>query len=142
VNYILDACALIAFINKELGDTVIKGLLDRAKTGEITVHMSIVNLVEVFYGYIRDLGKADADDILQTIYALPINIIDIIADPVFQEASRLKGTHKMSTADAFGLATAVNLSGVFVTSDHHELEAVEAIEHITFLWLPPRPRKS
>jgi len=43
---------------------------------------------------------------------------------------------------AFGLATAAYLSGVFVTSDHHELEAVEAIEHITFLWLPSRPRKS
>ena len=36
----------------------------------------------------------------------------------------MKATHKMSIADCIGLATAIELSGQFVSSDHHELEAI------------------
>jgi len=53
----------------------------------------------------------------------------------------LKASYKCSLADAIGLATAVEFSGQFVTSDHHELEAVEANEPIRFLWLPSHPKK-
>jgi hypothetical protein len=38
-------------------------------------------------------------------------------------------------------ACAVTLGGSFVTSDHHDIEAVEKNEHIPILWLPPRPKK-
>jgi len=45
---------------------------------------------------------------------------------------RLKVFYKCSIADAISLATAIEFSGKFVTSDHHELEAVEKSEAISF----------
>jgi hypothetical protein len=42
--------------------------------------------------------------------------------------------------NAIGLATAIELSAHFVTSDHHELEAIEQNENISILWLPPHPK--
>jgi len=56
-------------------------------------------------------------------------------DNFFQQAVRLKGTyHRLSLADAVGVATAIERGGVFVTADHHELEVVANKETLNFFW--------
>jgi predicted nucleic acid-binding protein len=50
--------------------------------------------------------------------------VSVISDQVFHEAARLKSAYKISLGDCIGIATATELSGKFVSSDHHELEAV------------------
>jgi predicted nucleic acid-binding protein len=104
------------------------------------VYISAVNLVEIYYGYIRELGKDAALEILARIYAAPIEIVEAIPEPVYLEASRLKGAYKISLADAFGLATAFHLSGSFVTSDG-EIKPVDAAEPVTVLWFRPPKEK-
>jgi len=75
------------------------------------------------------------------VLAAPIQVVSIVSETIFQHSSMLKAHYKCSIADAIGLATAIELSGKFVTSDHHELEAVEENESIPFLWLPSHPKK-
>jgi predicted nucleic acid-binding protein len=54
---------------------------------------------------------------------------------VYQEAARLKRTYRrLSLADAVGVATALELSGQFVSSDHHELETIARQERVEFFW--------
>jgi predicted nucleic acid-binding protein len=80
VRYVLDACALLAFLNQEDGWEKVRRLLD--------------------------------------------------------EAARVKAFYKhVSLADAMGLATAFCTGGIFVTSDHHELDIVNAREAVRFLWI-------
>ena len=79
--------------------------------------------------------------ILEQIRSSPIRIITNFSDAVFQEASRLKAFYKCSLADAIGLASAIELSGQFVSSDHHELEIIEKKETISIFWLPPKSKK-
>ena len=117
MNYVFDACALIALLNEEPGKEIVTDLLKKAADKEITVYMSAVNLVEVFYGYIRDLGIPGARLVIEKVNRLPIIIVDVISSLVISEASRLKGTYKMSTADAVGLATALELSAVSLPLD-------------------------
>jgi predicted nucleic acid-binding protein len=93
----------------------------------------VVNLIEVYYGYVRELGGEEAAAILEKIYAAPIKIIETISAPVYMEASRLKVAYKMSLADAIGLATAINLKGYFVTSDG-EFEEAEKREQVPLTW--------
>jgi hypothetical protein len=50
VTFILDACALIAFLNDEEGADIVENLLDRSVSGEDTISMSIVNLLEIYSG--------------------------------------------------------------------------------------------
>jgi predicted nucleic acid-binding protein len=57
MTYILDACALIAFLDKEPEYIRVKELFDRADTEDITICISVVNLVEVFYHFIRNKGE-------------------------------------------------------------------------------------
>jgi predicted nucleic acid-binding protein len=89
--------------------------------------------------FYRELGAEKTTRIRQKIAALPITIIHGISENVFDNAVRLKGSYRFSLADGIGLATALELSAHFVTSDHHELKEIEKHEPIPFLWLPPKP---
>jgi PIN domain nuclease of toxin-antitoxin system len=138
----LDASALLALLKEEEGYQAVNELFRRAHHGEITLSMSIVNLIEVFYLFIRERGMAIAVETLEQIYASSIEIIDTISRPVLNEASRLKGTYKMALGDAIGLATARSLDAPFVTADYNELGEVEQKEAVSLLWIrPPGPKQ-
>ena len=141
MNCVLDACALISYLNDETGSDIVDDLLKKTAGGETNIYMNIVNLIEVHYANIRSLGPEQAEIILENILASPIQVVPAVSDTVFQQSSRLKASYKCSLADAIGLATAIELSGQFVTSDHHELEAIEKNESIHFIWLPAKPKK-
>ena len=135
MTYVLDACALFAFLNGEEGEDKIDALFQQAHAGTITLAMSIINLLEVYYGYFREKGGETASAILKPVYTAPLVIINTISPRVYQEAAHLKGTYRrISLADAVGIATASELSGQFVTSDHHELEIIDRQESVEFFW--------
>ena len=73
---------------------------------------------------------------MKAIDETPLEIINTITQKVYDEAARIKGIHrKISLADSVGIATAVALDGIFVTSDHHELEAIASKEiSLKFYW--------
>jgi PIN domain nuclease of toxin-antitoxin system len=136
VTYILDACALVARIKNELGADIVESLLSRAVAGEIDLCINIVNLIEVYYGFMKERGEETARKIMRAIRDTVIEVIDTSDGDIFEEVSRLKSTlKKFSLADAFGLATASVLDGTFVTCDHHELGKFEGQIPVPFLWI-------
>jgi PIN domain nuclease of toxin-antitoxin system len=96
--YLFDACALIALFKREKGFERVKDLLDRAEMEEVVIFMSIVNLVEVCYGFIREKGTEEAGKIMKTIASFPITVISTITDAVYRDTARFKGTYRMSLA--------------------------------------------
>jgi predicted nucleic acid-binding protein len=137
-DYLLDACAILTLLNDETGADVVGGLLDRSEQGEITLGISAVNLIEVYYDRIRTVGFDKANTIIQTIYnTFPVSIIENLDHSIVREAARLKAGGKMSFADAVLVATAICTGAVVVTCDHAELEPVEQQEHVPFLWIRP-----
>jgi predicted nucleic acid-binding protein len=134
LTYILDACALIAYIGKEPGGFAVKDLIDRAVAGDITLCISVVNLVEVHYHCIRRDGEYMAERIMGDVEKLPIAVIDAAAHLISRTASRLKARYPISLGDAFLCATAVSLSAVVVTKDR-EIETVEQAESLSVFWI-------
>jgi len=134
-KYILDACALAAFIKKETGFDVVRDILKEAGNGKVEVYMNKLNLFEVFYGIRRADGLTQAQNVYNAVLKLPIVIIDGIADKVFLEASRIKSSYKMSLADSIALGEASVLDAAIITSDHHEFDLVEQSENIAFAWI-------
>ena len=134
MKYVLDACALLAVLNEEDGGEFVRGIIERAEFGSIKVSMNIINLLEVYYNVFRKGGKEIADNILLEVEASPIEVIETISKDVLREAGRLKVSYNMSVADSMAVAEASVSDGILVTSDHHELEAVEASENIMFHW--------
>jgi PIN domain nuclease of toxin-antitoxin system len=134
MNYALDACALLAFLYNEPGSDAIEELLNRSKTGDIFLSMSIVNLLEVYYVELREKGMDIAQTVLDAVHYYSIQIVSDISWQIFHEAARLKASYSISLGDALGLATAVEQSAQFVSSDHHELEALEDQETVQIRW--------
>jgi predicted nucleic acid-binding protein len=129
-SYILDACALIGYF----GDKV-RELFRDAYARKNRLFMHNLNVLEIYYGVRRAYSESVAARILRNIQNLPITFISEIGGASFIEAGRLKSSHKMSLADAVLLGEASTRNAVVVTSDHHELDAVEAAEPIQFFWI-------
>ncbi|MCL1820690.1 MAG: PIN domain-containing protein [Oscillospiraceae bacterium] len=134
-KYYLDACALLAVLNEEDGGEFVRDIIGQAKVGSVKVSMNIINLFEVYYGILRKGGKEIANDILLKIKESDINIIETISEEVLKEAGRLKASYKMSVADSMAVAEASVNNGTLLTSDHHELGAVEKSESIKIHWI-------
>jgi predicted nucleic acid-binding protein len=136
VTFIFDACALIAFMNEEKGEgyEAVDVLIERADAGEIVICMSVVNMTEVYYHFIKRDGEETADTIMRNAAELPIMVIDTITDAVCRETARFKARYPMSLADAFLCAAAKSLSAVIVTKDR-EIETAEKPEKLSVLWI-------
>ena len=136
MTYILDACALIALLNEELGKgyETVRDLLDRAVTGEITLCMSLVNLVEVHYRIIQLKGVQTADAVMEPVKCLPIRFIRNITDEIYFDTARYKALYPMSLGDAFLCGTAKSLDAVIVTEDK-DIKYAEEAESLSVLWI-------
>jgi predicted nucleic acid-binding protein len=143
MDYILDACALLAYLKKEAEGIKIKELFDKADTvpGETAIHISIVNLVEVYYGFIQEKGMEEADKLMKQVDDLPFNTIDTITNAAYRAAARFKALYSVSLADAFAAATAKTLSATVVTKDG-EFELLEKNENLSVMWIKEPPQKS
>jgi len=130
----LNACALIAIFNQEKGADKVETLLEEAENGQHDIYMNSINLIEVCYGFLRELGKDKSAELLEQIYAMPIQIVDTIDDVIFSETSRIKATYAIPLGDAIGLATAIKLSGSFVSGDHSDIEKIEKAEPVSIFW--------
>jgi predicted nucleic acid-binding protein len=134
--HILDACALLAFFNREFGRgyETVSDLLDRAVQGEVVLCMSPINLVEVHYRVIQIKGVEVSDMAMSLIKSLPIQFIRDISDEVYYDAAHFKARYPMSLADAFLCATAKSLAAVIVTKDT-EIKPAEEAESLPVLWI-------
>jgi len=131
-HVVLDACALIAFLNDEPGAEIVAALLEDVPS----VAMSAINLLEIAYDSIRRSGEPQAaQELLNTIYQLPIKIHWLIDNEVFQHAARFKASFRISLADAIALALAETLGAAVVTSDHHEFDPLESNGTARFIWI-------
>jgi predicted nucleic acid-binding protein len=120
---------------KEPGGDKVHELLRRAEREEVRLFMHNLNLLEVYYGLRRANGETFATVRLNQIRCLPVMFVPEIESEGFIEAGRLKSMYKFSLADAVLLAAASIRDAFVITSDHHELDGVEAAERIRFFWI-------
>ena len=130
----LDACALIALLKNEAGSDIVADAYKEAERGEAGIIMNRVNLLEVFYGYYRDDGKAYASNIMAGIEQSVIAISEF-DKTLFPEAGRLKASYKISLSDSIVLAQALVTSGKLLTADRHEFDPINGREPISFHWI-------
>jgi predicted nucleic acid-binding protein len=132
---VLDACALIAFLNDELGADIIEDLLEKARQEIHELVMNKINLLEIYYGVYRDDGHEEADSIMEIIGNLPVHIVSSLTDEVFMEAGHLKAKYRISLADSIALAEAIVRNTELVTADHHEFDQLVIVNEIKIYWV-------
>ena len=117
MDYVLDACAMIAFLNGEPGAETVTELLFQAGAGTNRLFMSSIQALEVYYDRIYVMGRDYADNFLKNLFAFPIVIMPEITSNIIQEAGRFKTSYSISLADAIAAATVKILGATLVTRD-------------------------
>jgi len=128
---VLDSFALIAYFRGESAAVPVRDLLEEAVAQDTPLHMSEVNYAEVKYTLIRKDGPATWRDSAEALTGLPIEFHP--ADRLLADrAGDLKSRYKISLADAFAAALAVELQADLVTGDP-EFRPLE--KEIPIVWL-------
>lgn len=133
-SYVLDANALLTYLGEEPGADKIGTLLTHASSNECQLYIHAINAYELYYLFYRDKGETIANELWSDVNALPIHLLYTLDEEFVKTAARFKAAFRMSVADSFLLAQADLLDAQVVTSDHHELDAVDVAGLINFYW--------
>lgn len=128
---VLDAYALMVYLEKESGYEKVKDFFVKAAEMEKKLLMSTVNWGEVFYILIRDYGIEEAENIQRAIETFPIEFVPADLE-LTKQAALYKATKKISYADCFSAALAKLHKGEVITGDK-EFKTVES--EIKIAWL-------
>ena len=131
MNRIIDAHALMVFLEKEPGYDKVQSILVNAAEKDNHLLMTSVNFGEVYYIVLRECGKEKVEEIEGVIKALPIDIVGADIE-LARDAAKFKAVKKMSYADCFAAALAKLHKGELITGDK-EFKEVE--EDIRINWL-------
>ncbi len=119
MNYVLDACAMVAYTEGEPGGSVIAALL--ADSAAVCYAHSI-NLCEVYYQAIRRSDIATARAAISSIHADGVIKRRDMSSHFLQRVGELKARGRISLPDCFCISLAQELAGEVVTSDHGEFD--------------------
>jgi PIN domain nuclease of toxin-antitoxin system len=134
-KFVLDACAMIAFLNDEEGAQKVEQLLSPGDRTPNTLFIHEINLLEIYYGVYRDENKELAEQTYVKVVNLPIKVVTGLRKNVFKEAGRLKAIYKISLADSIALAEARIRRIPLVTCDHHEFDPIQDRNELDFFWI-------
>ena len=130
-SYVLDANALITLFEDRPGAATVEELL-RKETQQIL--MSVINWGEVYYSVWRSRGQAVAEEKIEQIAQLPIQVVDAESTLV-KLAAGLKAEYNLPYADCFAAALAGQRNATLVTGDK-DFRKVE--KNVPILWTNAR----
>lgn len=128
---ILDAHALLVFLEREPGFEKVEQFFVTAVEKNNCLLMTSVNFGEVYYIVLRECGQEKANEIEKIIKTLPIEIVDVDMQ-LTKEAARFKATKKISYADCFAAALAKLRKGEVITGDK-EFKTLE--DEVRISWI-------
>lgn len=130
-GYVLDAFAVLAYLEGEKGAARVQDLLAKAQNGRAKVWLCLVNYGEVAYIIDREQGLQQAHQAIGAIDQLPIEVVQADRSLTF-EAAHVKAHYAVSYADAFAVALARTRGAKVVTGDP-EFRKVRSIVGLEWL---------
>ena len=120
MTYVLDACALIAYVRGEPGNHVVEDILLDSRS---RIVMHAINACEAYYDFVRTDGHELAAAVINDSLVAGVEIAEDLDVSLWKAAGDLKATlRKISLADAFALAFTKRIDATLVTSDHKEFD--------------------
>lgn len=121
MNFVLDACSIIAFLRGETGSEYVESILINE---ENNCFVHAINLCEVYYDFIRAKNENIARDAINDLISIGIIIKEYMDFLFWQEAGKIKAKNNISLADCFAIALAMREKATLITSDHHEFDPI------------------
>lgn len=131
-HYILDSFALLAYLENEVGATIVQERLQAARNNECALFLSTINLGELIYIIERERGLTTAQLALAQVQQLPIQLLEATLTRILA-AAHIKAHSPISYADAFVVAAAQELQATILTGDP---EFAKVAVPVKIEWLP------
>ena len=131
-RYVLDTSALLTLIEDEAGADQVQTLLEQAKRGEVSLLVSFISFMEIYYISLQERGQEEAHERMQLMAALSVLRVES-TETLAVLAGQLKAAHRLSVADAWIAALAQERDATLVHKDP-EFEQLE--ETVKVLKLP------
>ncbi|WP_297488114.1 type II toxin-antitoxin system VapC family toxin [Thermococcus sp.] len=131
MRIVLDSYAVLAYINEEAVADKVEEYLNLGRSGKAEIYMNVVNLGEVYYIISKRSGKGMANLAVALIRREPLKLV-VADERLALIAGRIKAFHRLSYADAFAVATAIDLDATLLTGDS-EFKSVE--DKVRVEWL-------
>ncbi len=129
-DFVLDTSAFIAYVAGEPGHDKVKAIFDSAES----VKMSEISMMEIYYVYLRQGGKDEAERILKLCPKLGVTW-EKVEREVLLRGAQFKATYHLSLADAIIAGTAQGLGATLV---HRDPELAALSKELALLALPPK----
>jgi len=114
--YVLDANAVLDFLESGRGSKTVERLLHEALRQESQILVSVVNWAEVLYLLWTRRGQQRARETLASLRPLPIQLAPVDLDQALK-AAEIKALHRMPFVDCLSAALAELQGAVLVTAD-------------------------
>jgi predicted nucleic acid-binding protein len=114
-SYVLDTSAIFAFWNNERGADQVERILKAVDSGS-KIYFSFMTLMEGKYKLWRKVGKDTAEEFERMIRNLPMSRVDV-TDSILNYAAEIKATTRLSVADSWIIATAIETGSALVHKD-------------------------
>ncbi len=131
MRIVFDSYAVLAYINDEPAAERVEEYLNLARSEKAKLYMNVVNLGEVYYIISRRRGTDIANLAVALLKREPINLV-VADERLALIAGRIKAFHRLSYADVFAAATAIDLNAILLTGDD-EFKSVE--DKVKIEWL-------
>lgn len=132
ITYVLDASALIRFVDDEAGADRVEAILSACAALQAAICISAVQWGEVAANYRKRFGQAKETYIMSTILPSEATIVPATAERTVRAAG-FRVDRKISYADGFALDLATDSpEHVLVTADY-DFKTVEDLARIEFL---------
>ena len=132
---VLDSWAILEWINgRQPATNAVAHLLSLCEIGAARLHMSAINVGEVYYFLRKEYSQELAEAWRSSSPTLPVTIEVPTIEEIW-DAAILKSLHPIAYADAFAAALAQKYSCALVTGDP-ELRSVAGLE---LDWIGPLP---
>jgi predicted nucleic acid-binding protein len=115
-TYVLDASAVLAFVDGAAGGERVEQLVIEARRSGIPLLMSVLNWGEVFYHSWQGHGEESAKRVVSDLSRLPIELIPVDLSQVLK-AGEFRAIHKIPYVDCIAAALAKLREATLVTSD-------------------------
>jgi len=125
LRYVLDTSALLTLIEDEAGADQVQTLPEQAKRGEVSLFVSFISFMEVYYISLQERGQEEAQERVQLMAALPVLRVES-TETLAVFAGQCKAAHRLSVADAWIAALAQERDATLVHKDP-EFEQLEAV---------------
>lgn len=130
-KFVLDAYPLLVFFKKQKNWDFVSEIITEAMENKVYLSITTINLGEIYYNVLKELGKDHAEKTLNAIYMIPISIIDSDWE-LTKQAAIFKSKGGISYADCFAGALAKREKATLVTGDN-EFQLLE--NEIEILWI-------